>query len=351
MQPQTRAHPEVVTLAAEAAFATANYRTARSIVEEFLQKCPQRDQFFCRQKIILGLLINIESEETYGGESILQRKRALSELIVALQVATRPDNRARYEFVVFNVSVEAWKIIRPFLRTGRAKFFVEEITSIATSLQTLRKVDKDWLTTFYGGTAFCMTDHGDGKGAAEILDKAIILAQQAVEAIVQLETADQVEITRLSSEVEEFHRAIHSNEAKLDELLVSRQKRIAGEEDPVDDAVEEAELREALHERHQQMRTSQVALGSLKDTAKEVVERKAPLLARVVRLFMQRIHAYPEDAKRFAGSTEVVKTVRVKCLAQLHCMQAGCVVGTECLTSMKAMIAELEKETPSPQVC
>ena len=289
----------------------------------------------------------------------MQRKRALNELIVALQVAIRPDNKARYEFLVFNVSVEAWKIIRPFLRIGRAKYFVEEITSIATSLQDLTKVDADWLTTFYGGAAFCLTDHGDGKGASEMLDKAVVLAEVAVADVVALEETNQEGILRLSKEVEEFHREIHVDEAKLDTVLMERQKRVAGDEDEDgggqeqggEEEGEEEALRTSLAGLHEQMLACQATLGTLKDEAKAVVERKLPLVDRVTRLYMQRIHAHPEDGKRFAATPEVgSKNIRVKCLAQLHCMQAGCIPAGDCLAAMKNMIADLEKETPTPQV-
>ena len=343
-------HPELTTLAAEAAFATENFIISRSIIEEYLQTSPQHDQFFCRLKITLGLLINVEAGDTYGGESIVRRKKALHELIIALDVANQPENKARYEFLVFNISVEAWKIIRPFLRTGRAKFFVDEISAISTSLQHLKQVDQDWLITFYGGAAFCLSDKGDGKAASDVLDKASALAESAVADITALEDEKQLEIRRLNKEIEEFRRSIHIDESKLDTLLKERQKNASSGEEFKSDALEEDDLRASIVSLNEQILLCQTALGTLKDEAKHVVELKLPLVDRVIRLHMQRIHSHPDDGKRFAGTPEVIKSVRVKCLAQLHCMLAGCISGTECITIMTNMITELKNETPSPQV-
>ena len=335
-------HSELTVLAAEAAFATGNTETARKLVEEFLLKSPQHDQFYCRAKITLALLIDHEACGTYGESSIVQRKLALQELLTALDVAISPENKSRYEFIVFNVSVECWRIIRQFLRSNRARFFTDEILRLVQALEGVTNVDKDWLITFYTGVSYCLQDSDNGKTASEVLDKAILVAQDAVSTLAGIEEAKVAETHRLAHDIENLQRAMHSAEERE-----QRAKSHSGESEYHDEegGSEEGPSLQHLYEQLVQM---QLQLSTIKDECKALSEKKLPLVDRVNRLYMQRIYALPTDAKRFAALPEVTQNLRTRCLCHLHCMQAGCTPATEWESTFRTILTEINAAPPSP---
>ena len=111
------------------------YPTALSVLENFFRRNPQKGQFYCRGKQLMALTLNVQAACTSGAESIRQRRLALSYVLQALEVAVDGDNKTRYKWLVFNVSVTCWQIVSPFLRSGRAKFF--ETEGLLTTMELL----------------------------------------------------------------------------------------------------------------------------------------------------------------------------------------------------------------------
>ena len=121
-------HPELVVLVAEIAFKTGFEALAREVIEDYFDERPDKGAFYCRAKQLMGLILNFEASESNGTESIELRKKALSEVMDSLSVAQNTKNmEVRYAFIVYNTSVTCWQIVRPFLREGRGKYFVDEV--------------------------------------------------------------------------------------------------------------------------------------------------------------------------------------------------------------------------------
>jgi tetratricopeptide (TPR) repeat protein len=288
---KTNEHSELRVALAETAYLTENYSLARELIEEFLLQNPQQDSFFCHAKIILGLLIDHEANSTYGEVNIQQRKFALKELQIALQVAISTENKDRYQFLIFNISIECWKIARQFLRKGRAKFFKEEMGQICQSLETLKDVDKNWLITFMSGTAYCLEDGEDPKKALELLDKALLLAEELVTEANQKETKKREQLTSLSKEIEEVQKLIHIQQDHEQEEKEQPQHQEGQQQG-------EGDLSERLL-------TLQRQLAETKNDYKALSEKKVPLQNQVMKLFFQKIYAFPADAKKLLSSPQV----------------------------------------------
>jgi hypothetical protein len=159
---------------AEAAFGVEQYASARAVIEAFFRRAPQRGQFYCRGKQLLGLLIDKESSSANGAENIRQKKIALTEVLDAIAVASSPENLLRYKFLVFNVSATGWSILCPFIRAGRAKYFVNEVSTVSNALETSNDVDVNWRIMFLSAMATCLQDDGQNKAASDAIDKAIL---------------------------------------------------------------------------------------------------------------------------------------------------------------------------------
>ena len=151
-------HAESVIMLAEKAFDSGHHEVARKVIENFLRRSPQKDQHFCRANNLLGLILNQESKKSSGTESIQKGKNALSQMIIAVDIATAAENASRYDFVLYNTSVSSWQIIRPFMRVGRAKSFTTEVCRISSALEKSEDPDIDWRIMYLSASAFCCFD-------------------------------------------------------------------------------------------------------------------------------------------------------------------------------------------------
>lgn len=286
-------HAELILTTAETAFITENQTISRNLVEEFLLQSPQHDSFYCRAKILLGLLIDFEASSTYGEVNIRQRKLALNELTTALNVAIHLNNKDRYQYLLFNISIECWKIIRQFLRKGRAKYFKEEMIQFCQSIDGLKEIDATtWLITFYSGTAYCCEDADDSKKAWELLDKALLLAEELVAEITLKETKKFEQLGGISKQIDEIQKLIHIEEEK------NGDKKNSGHNSDEQLPGGGGELIQQLHHLQKQ-------LAVTKDEYKEVCESKVPLQDRVMRLYFQKIYSFPAEGKKLLTLPQV----------------------------------------------
>ena len=151
-------HLESVVVRAEKEFYAGRQSVAREFVEDFLRRTSQKDQYYCRANALMGLLIDHEAKGSYGSESILKRKSALSQMIIAVDVATAPQNVPKYNFVVYDTSLLFWDIIRPFLTVGRAKYFSAEVCRMSAALEKCDDTDMAWRIMYLSAAAFCFFD-------------------------------------------------------------------------------------------------------------------------------------------------------------------------------------------------
>jgi hypothetical protein len=149
-------HCELNIAAAEAAFATHNEGIARSVLENYFRKQPQKDSNYCRAKLSFARILDFEADASHGDESIALRKLAVAEVMIALDCATDPANANRYKFIVFNTSIVLWHIAHRFLRAGRARFFVAELQRMSTALEGVADADKAWRVMYLSATAFAL---------------------------------------------------------------------------------------------------------------------------------------------------------------------------------------------------
>ena len=151
-------HAESVIILAESAFYSGRLDTARKVVEHFLRRSPQKDQHFCKANVLLGLILDYEAKESNGAESIRKRKYALSQMIIAIDVATSIENASRYDFIIYNTSVSCWHILRPLMRAGRAKSFTAEVSRISSALEKSEDPDMEWRIMYLSASALCSLD-------------------------------------------------------------------------------------------------------------------------------------------------------------------------------------------------
>jgi hypothetical protein len=347
---------ELHVLVAESAFQTENYDVARKVVERFLQFSPQLDHVYCRAKVLMGLLINYETRHMNGNESIKWHKFAVAELMVALDVVTKPKNVARYKFMIFNISVSFWKIVHPFLRPNRAKYFVAEMKRMVAALEEQNDPDKEWRIMFLSAAAVCCDDEKNAVSAAEQVDKAIEHADALLQKTLIEEARLEAILKEASAEKDRIMIAFRQIEEQ--EILRTKPKKIDPDAPPVDPNAPPSPrvlppLTGLALEGYDKVKSlldvSQAKKAAADADLRVIVEKRNVQLEALFRLYQQRVSVHPTDAKRFAALPAVQKYPRGSALVQLQCMLSDVVPDKEWEATLQALVKKLA-EGPASMV-
>lgn len=100
-----------------------------------------------------------------------QVQHAYSFIKRALDIAVRPENKQKYQFIVYNASIKTWHIIRPLLKPGWSKHLVEFLERISNLLEEFDDSDFNWRCRYLSGLCRAMFDAEKKPEALKILDK------------------------------------------------------------------------------------------------------------------------------------------------------------------------------------
>lgn len=327
---------ELHVLVAECAFKTENYTIARSVVEKFLQLDPQQDHLFCRAKVLLGLLINFECRHMNGNESIKWHKYAVAEIMAAFDVAVNPKNVNRYKFMIFNISVAFWKVVHPFLRPNRAKFFVTEMKRVVAALEEQNDADKEWRIMYLSAAAVCCEDEKNVPAATENVDKAVDHA----DALLQVTLLEEERLNGIlkAASAEKDSIMIAFRQIEDQEILRNKPRKIDPDAPPRDpNAPPTPRVLPALTglaaEGYDRVKSLLEASQARKATAdadlRVIVDRRNVQLEALLRLYLQRVSVNAGDAKRYST------------LPQVQCAPLLCVCGFSVSLSLRVDVAVL----------
>ena len=158
---------------------------AKDELIKYIYSDPDPDSFLCKAELLYAQILDIESSKTSGMACINEKKFALSRVMLALDIATHPENAIRYNFIVFNVSLILWKIVQPFLRENRARHFLPEMQRTCDALGAVGLKDKDWRIMYLSATGFCLEDDKQNKAASDAIDKAIVYSEEILNTVIE----------------------------------------------------------------------------------------------------------------------------------------------------------------------
>jgi|LauGreDrversion4_2_1035121.scaffolds.fasta_scaffold09322_10 hypothetical protein len=104
-------------------------------------------------------------------DNLKQVLLAFSYVRRALDIATKPENKLKYQFVVYNASIKTWHIIRPLSRPQWAKNLVEVVEKISNLLEEVDDSDFNWRCRYLNVLVKAMVDADRKPDALKILDK------------------------------------------------------------------------------------------------------------------------------------------------------------------------------------
>jgi len=165
---------QLLVLIAETATTLETRNTVgKRYVDLFFQRPPSNDQFHIKALLLNAefLSLQVYSENLKGQQAVDQTRQAYTFIQEAIDTINKPENKPRYQFLIYNASVSAWKILRPMVRQGYAKHFVDCFEKLSNSLEETDDVDTEWRVRFMQALANCYLDAERKADAAKALDK------------------------------------------------------------------------------------------------------------------------------------------------------------------------------------
>jgi hypothetical protein len=96
---------------------------------------------------------------------------AFSYIRRAIDIATKPENKQKYQFIVYNASIKTWHIIRPLIKPQWSKAFAELIEKISNLLEEVDDSDFNWRCRYLNILVKSMVDADKKPDALKMLDK------------------------------------------------------------------------------------------------------------------------------------------------------------------------------------
>lgn len=74
-------------------------------------------------------------------KNLEQTLKAWEYIQKALDIITKPENKARYEFLIYNAAIVTYQVLRPLNKPGWAKHFVAILEKISNLLEEKEDAD------------------------------------------------------------------------------------------------------------------------------------------------------------------------------------------------------------------
>lgn len=89
----------------------------------------------------------------------------------AIDIATKPENKIKYQFIIYNASIKTWHIIRPLSKPQWSKNFVDIMEKISNLLEEVDDSDFNWRCRYLNVLIKAMIDADKKPDALKMLDK------------------------------------------------------------------------------------------------------------------------------------------------------------------------------------
>jgi len=106
-----------------------------------------------------------------GEDSMNELKICLNHITRALEIISKPENKQKYGFLVYNASIYTYGILKSYFKTNWTKNFVEILEKISNFLEEIDDIDFNWRIRFLIKLIQCYIDADKKPEAGKALDK------------------------------------------------------------------------------------------------------------------------------------------------------------------------------------
>lgn len=131
------------------------------------------EQFFVRAQLVSAQLqaAEVNARDLKGQAAIDQTRTAYTHIQKAIEVVTKPDNKQKYLFLFYNITVTAWRVLRPQLKTGYSRSFIDCFERLSLLLDECDDPDVSWRARVLQGLVNCYLDAERKPEAQKTCDK------------------------------------------------------------------------------------------------------------------------------------------------------------------------------------
>jgi len=101
------------------------------------------DQFYCRALLAQATVEfrKINQKGLKAEENLEQTMKAWEFIEKAMDIITKPENKSRYEFLIYNAAITTYQILRPLNKPIWSKHFVAILEKISNLLEEKEDAD------------------------------------------------------------------------------------------------------------------------------------------------------------------------------------------------------------------
>ena len=96
----------------------------------------------------------------------------------AIEIAAKAENKAKYQFIVYNASIKTWQIVRGLMRPGWSKQLAEILEKISNLLEEVDDFDFNWRCRYLNCLVKAMFDAEKKPEALKVFDKLVDLTKK-----------------------------------------------------------------------------------------------------------------------------------------------------------------------------
>jgi len=96
----------------------------------------------------------------------------------AIEIAAKAENKAKYQFIIYNASIKTWHIIRGLMRAGWSKQLVDILEKISNLLEEVDDFDFNWRCRYLNCLVKAMFDAEKKPEALKVFDKLVDLTKK-----------------------------------------------------------------------------------------------------------------------------------------------------------------------------
>lgn len=104
-------------------------------------------------------------------DSINEIRTCLNHIFKALEIISKPENKQKYSFLVYNASIYTYNILKSFFKSNWSKNFFEILEKISNFLEEIDDIDFNWRIRFLIKLIQSYLDADKKPEAAKALDK------------------------------------------------------------------------------------------------------------------------------------------------------------------------------------
>ncbi|CAK8992782.1 Cilia- and flagella-associated protein 46 (Tetratricopeptide repeat protein 40) [Durusdinium trenchii] len=172
---------ELLVMCAEAAMALQDRELAKEAVRKLFAQLESKDQFFCRGLMVKALLEDGTARESEGTASVKHTMKAIAHLSQALEICMDPTTRPSYDFLVYNASVQMFRVVRPLMRDGLRSEAIPALRAVTDALGAIKTPALLWRARLSMSLGLCLFEKGEQAPAQAEVKRAMDLIKQQQE--------------------------------------------------------------------------------------------------------------------------------------------------------------------------